>query len=62
MPKRAKLLLTEDETARELGITVQQLRDIVRRFLDVEPDLPAAHGYKPSDLVLIRYFLSQISG
>ncbi|MBX9599362.1 MAG: hypothetical protein K2X35_00100 [Bryobacteraceae bacterium] len=61
MSKPAKAHYTEPEAAEELGVTVEQLRVLIRRHIvDRDEDLsnvPVAL-FQPSDLVILRLMLN----
>jgi hypothetical protein len=58
MSKRIKVLYTEQEAARELGITVEELRQLVSRIAEGVPASLDTHQYQPADLILLRYLLT----
>lgn len=57
MPKSGKVQYSESEAAEELGVTVEQLRTLIRsHIVEGEEDLsnvPVA-SFHPSDLVVLR--------
>jgi hypothetical protein len=49
--------LNESEAAQQLGVTVEELRTIIRRHIvtdDVDPNNVPMTTFQPSDLVLLR--------
>ena len=57
--KVSKVCYSEDEAASKLGLSVDQLRSLVRYHLSTGEDMPAVESFQPSDLVLLRILAQQ---
>lgn len=63
--KPAKTQYSETEAAEELGVSVDQLRTLIRsHIVEAEEDLTnvAAASFQPSDLLLLRILAGQAFG
>jgi hypothetical protein len=56
MTKRLKLRYTEEEAARKLGVTVEQLRAIAARVVRIAPNAAAGSEYSAADLIVMKYY------
>lgn len=56
LSKVSKMQFSEPEAARMLGLSIEQLRSLVRDYIvkDEEAETPAMATYRQSDLVLLR--------
>ena len=54
-----KIRYSEDEAARKLGLSVDQLRRIMRDHITTGDDAPAVDDFQPSDLVVLRILAQQ---
>jgi hypothetical protein len=52
--KTSKAYYSEDEAARKLGVSVDELRSLVRNHISTGEEMPAVEVFQPSDLVLLR--------
>lgn len=57
--KVSKIRYSEDEAARKLGLSVEQLRRLVKDHLTSGEDVPAVDSFQPSDLVMLRVLAGQ---
>ena len=57
--KASKVYYSEDEAARKLGLSVDQLRSLVRDHISTGEEIPAVDNFQPSDLVLLRILAQQ---
>ena len=57
--KASKLRYSEDEAARKLGISVAELRTLVKEHIAAGDDVPAVHSFQPADLVMLRVLSGQ---
>jgi hypothetical protein len=57
---KQKIHFSEAEAACRLGVSRTQFRTLVRRVVDVEPNLDGA-VFHASDLVLLRFLASNVS-
>ena len=57
--KASKVYYSEDEAARKLGLSVDQLRSLVRNHISTGEEMPAVENFQPSDLVLLRILAQQ---
>jgi hypothetical protein len=57
--KASKVYYSEDEAARKLGLSVDQLRSLVRDHISTGEETPAVENFQPSDLVLLRILAQQ---
>lgn len=57
--KAAKVWYSEDEAARRLGLSVDQLRVLVRDHVATGDEPSALYTFKPSDLVVLRILAHQ---
>jgi hypothetical protein len=56
--KPTKSRFSEDEAARRLGVSVEQLRMLVRDHITAGDDT-AVDSFQPSDLILLRVLAGQ---
>ena len=54
MTKAPRIQYSENEAARILGLSVDELRALVRDHILNDPDSDALDTYEPTDLVLLR--------
>lgn len=52
--KSSKVRYSEDEAARKLGLSVDQLRILVRDHIAAGGEESAVESFQPSDLVVLR--------
>ena len=57
--KASKVYYSEDEAARKLGLSVDQLRSLVRDHISTGEETPAVENFQLSDLVLLRILAQQ---
>jgi hypothetical protein len=54
MPKKtANVRYSEADAAERLGITVDQLRALIKRHISNDDDLPARPTFQPADLIML---------
>lgn len=51
--KPAKARYTEIEAARKLGVSVEQLRTLVKRHISLDEELPDNATFQPADLIVL---------
>ncbi len=52
--KDTRVHYSEEEAAARLGLSVEQLRGLVRSHISKDDDIPAVSTFRPTDLVLLR--------
>jgi len=57
--KASKVRYSEDEAARKLGLSVDQLRILVRDHIATGDEPPAVDSFQPSELVVLRILAQQ---
>jgi len=60
-PRANKPFLTEKEAARSLGISVEEFRGLVRRYIahfDVRAGSERDKAFKASDIVILRHLVA----
>lgn len=58
MSRPSKGYYTENEAASALGVSVDELRVLVRTHISRDPDAPNSTFYQPSELLAVRLILN----
>lgn len=52
--KSSRIRYSEDEAARKLGISVEQLRVLIKNHISHDDEVPENATFQPSDLIVLQ--------